>query len=234
VTALTFLRGVARLSGQVLAARDVQCQGAREISMWQSRQGAERLTVAGPREDSHALPEAAGSNLVWGQSCLQPPAAQMQAELLPRVVSTRQAHATPPALAVAPIQPGAARGVSLAQPLLVSQPPYAVPERALLEPARPLLVWFRQGWAEQLRAEQGEELLAQSLERVELEPPAGVVEEPRQLVSCEPLWLRRLSRLCPKPLFPRQQIPPRRGRGNAGAPSLRRQHQSSSNASFSR
>jgi hypothetical protein len=225
--ALTVLPGVARRSVRVLAVRgvpklavqDAQRQCAREILMGQRRRAAERLTVAGPREDSHALPEAADSNLVWGQPCLQPPAAQpqpaqMQAEALPQAVSSRQVHATPPTLAVAPKRPGAAQRASLLlsmEPLLVLQAPRA-------EPARPLLVWFRQGSVQHLWEERAEELLPQSLERLELESPAGVAEEPRLLVSCEPPWLRLLSRLCPKPFFPRQQIPPPRLRGNVAAP----------------
>jgi hypothetical protein len=40
------------------------------------KQGAERLMVAGPPEDSLVLPEGEDSNSVWGQSFLKLPAAR--------------------------------------------------------------------------------------------------------------------------------------------------------------
>jgi hypothetical protein len=141
VLALTVLPGVVHQPDRILAVRgvpklaapDAQYRCAREISMERSRWPAVRLRVAWAREDSHALRVAADSNLVWGQPCLLQQAAQMQAGMWPLAASSRQAHATPPALAVAPKSLGASWRVSWQQlmgPILVLQAPHAEPAPA--------------------------------------------------------------------------------------------------------
>jgi hypothetical protein len=152
-----------------------------------------------------------------------------------RAASLPRGLVAPLALAAPPEGPQTARRIwqLRVQRISVLQAQWAEKSRALSPVAREPQAWPPQDSVQQ---EPAAEAPRQPREQEELELPEeelATEAAPLRLASYEPLWPRLLSRLYPKRLLARQPIPLRRVRGNAGAPSPRRRHQSNSNAFFS-